>query len=90
MRSAFVFAFLAPLHLLAWQATTPAALPVVLFTQWKDPNEGAFTLNVPQNWSMSGGAARRAAVDIRNVVRATSPDGRIRVFILEATPRSQF
>jgi hypothetical protein len=81
MRRVFLFALFAPLPLVAWQTKAPEVLPVVVFTQWRDPNEGAFTLNVPQNWRMSGGAARRAAVDIRNVVRATSPEGRIQILM---------
>jgi hypothetical protein len=29
-------------------------LPVVMFTTWRDPREGAFTLSVPQGWQVSG------------------------------------
>jgi hypothetical protein len=54
---------------------------VIMFTQWRDPREGGFTLNVPQGWQISGGTVRNSAIDPRQVVRATSPDGRIRVFI---------
>jgi hypothetical protein len=56
-------------------------LTVVMFGSWRDPNEGAFTLNVPRNWQISGGANRRAAVDIRHIVRATEPSGRIHIYI---------
>jgi uncharacterized lipoprotein YajG len=27
-------------------------LPVVIFTTWRDPREGAFTLSVPQGWQV--------------------------------------
>jgi len=59
-------------------------LPVVMFTTWRDPQEGAFTLSVPQGWQVSGGAMRRSAVDITHVVRAATPDGRVQIFINDA------
>jgi hypothetical protein len=33
-------------------------LPVVIFTTWRDPREGAFTLSVPEGWQVNGGAMR--------------------------------
>ncbi|HWN30718.1 MAG TPA: hypothetical protein VNN78_05055, partial [Burkholderiales bacterium] len=57
------------------------AISVVLFTPWRDPSEGAFSLNVPQKWNVSGGTSRNAAIDPRHSVRATSPDQRIQIFI---------
>jgi hypothetical protein len=59
-------------------------LPVVMFTTWRDPREGAFTLSVPQGWQVSGGAMRRSAVDITHVVRAGTSDGRVQIFINDA------
>lgn len=59
-------------------------LPVVMFTTWRDPREGAFTLSVPQGWQLSGGAMRRSAVDITHVVRAGTPEGRVQIFINDA------
>jgi hypothetical protein len=50
------------------------------FKTWRDPREDAFRLGVPVGWKVSGGLARAAAVDVRPVVRAESPDGTIRVF----------
>ncbi|MBS1855241.1 MAG: hypothetical protein JST11_07735 [Acidobacteria bacterium] len=49
------------------------------WTRWQDPRENAFSLEVPAGWNVEGGAYRFAAVDIRKAVRATSPDGRIRI-----------
>ena len=60
------------------------ALPVVMFTSWRDPREGAFTLSVPQGWQVNGGAMRRSAVDITHVVRAGTPDSRVQIFINDA------
>jgi hypothetical protein len=59
-------------------------LPVVIFTAWRDPREGAFTLSVPAGWQVNGGAMRRSAVDITHVVRAGTPDGRVQIFINDA------
>jgi hypothetical protein len=69
----------------ALQASSQAKpLPVVIFTSWRDPREGAFTLSVPQGWQVSGGAMRRSAVDITHVIRAGTPDGRVQIFINDA------
>src|ERR1700751_3773939 len=69
----------------ALQASSQAKpLPVVIFTSWRDPREGAFTLSVPQGWQISGGAMRRSAVDITHVIRAGTPDGRVQLFINDA------
>jgi hypothetical protein len=78
MNKIVAFTLFAPLAAIA---ADTAVKPVVVFGQWADPNEGAFTVNVPRDWRVSGGASRRAAVDIRQVVRATSPDGNIEVFL---------
>lgn len=78
-RLAGVFLFTA--GMVPAQPAAKAPLPVVLFASWRDPREGAFTLNVPKGWDISGGASRRSAVDIRQVVRATAPGGRIRIFL---------
>jgi hypothetical protein len=76
MNRIVAFTLLAPFAAIAADVT-----PVVVFGQFADPNEGAFTVNVPRDWKISGGASRRAAVDIRQVVRATSPDGNIEIFL---------
>lgn len=61
----------------------PAALPpsadipaATDFVSWSDPMESAFTVEVPANWSVSGGSFRNSAVDVRQAVVATSPMGR--------------
>jgi hypothetical protein len=59
-------------------------LPVVIFTTWRDPREGAFTVSVPEGWQVNGGAVRRSAVDITHVVRAATPDSRVQIFINDA------
>jgi antitoxin component of MazEF toxin-antitoxin module len=77
MNKIVAFTIFAPLAAIAADNVTP----VVVFGQFADPNEGAFTVNVPRDWKVSGGASRRAAVDIRQVVHATSPDGNIEIFL---------
>jgi hypothetical protein len=47
----------------------------IRYVQWQDPNEQAFTLDVPQGWKVSGGLIRRNAVDPRGCVQALSPEG---------------
>jgi len=63
------------------QNSAPNTLPVILFDSWRDPMESAFTVSVPRGWQINGGASRRAAVDVRNVVRAVSPGGRVQIFV---------
>jgi hypothetical protein len=62
-------------------ASSKGTQAVIMFTPWRDPREGAFTLNVPQGWQVSGGIIRNSALDPRQVVRAASPDGKVQVFI---------
>lgn len=61
--------------------TTPTAPPVagggVNFVTWHEPNEAAFTLEVPQGWEVSGGLYRTNALDVRPDVQISSPDGQI-------------
>ena len=49
------------------------------FVNWSDPHEGAFSLSVPQEWKVTGGAYRLSATDVRMSVILVSSDGRIRV-----------
>jgi hypothetical protein len=55
-------------------ATAPKGA-IIMFMPWRDPREGAFTVNVPQGWQVSGGTTRSSAIDARQSLRATSPDG---------------
>jgi hypothetical protein len=54
---------------------------IIMFTTWRDPREGAFTVNVPQGWQVSGGTTRSSAIDPRQSLRTSSPDGRMQLFI---------
>lgn len=55
-------------------------LPAVHWTRYRDPSEGAFTIEVPAGWRVRGGARRISAPEIRYGVEATSPDGQITLF----------
>lgn len=58
------------------QATPVAALPVPqAWTTFQDPQEQAFSLEVPQNWRVQGGTLRHNALQFRNWVQVVSPDG---------------
>jgi hypothetical protein len=53
-----------------------AAIPLVEHWQtFTDPNEGAFDLEMPQGWKLSGGTLRRTALQYRTWASAISPDG---------------
>jgi hypothetical protein len=52
-----------------------------VFVTWREPNEGAYTINVPQGWTVGGGVKRRTPVDVRSALNIVSPDGGIRLFI---------
>jgi hypothetical protein len=45
------------------------------WAQFADPNEHAFTMDVPQGWRVKGGLVRRSPVDVSLFLRAISPDG---------------
>jgi len=51
--------------------------PKIRYTNWQDPREKAFSLEIPQGWSVEGGTFRRASVDVIHVLRGCSPDGKI-------------
>jgi hypothetical protein len=53
--------------------------PDVRYVQYRDPNEGAFSTEVPADWKTVGGLYRFNALDYRPAIETTSPDGRIRV-----------
>ena len=47
------------------------------YTSWTDPNEGAFTVQVPTGWNVSGGLTRVTPFDLRTQIDAVSPGGDI-------------
>jgi hypothetical protein len=55
----------------------PAAASEVSWVQYADPAEHAFTLAVPQGWEIKGGLYRFGYFDVRWMMDARSPDGKI-------------
>jgi hypothetical protein len=51
----------------------------VAWTRFQDPFEKAFTVEVPQGWTVRGGLFRMGFSDERPMVDLTSPDGQINV-----------
>lgn len=50
------------------------------FVSWQDPAENAFSVNVPQGWTVRGGTVRTTPVEPHYVVRAYAPDGGAMLF----------
>ena len=55
--------------------------PAVAWISFQDPNEQAFTIDVPKSWRVKGGAFRMGFSDVRAMVDMTSPDGLIQIRI---------
>jgi hypothetical protein len=55
------------------QSGGPASLPKMI--TWQEPNERAFTLQVPEGWRVSGGLTRIDVTHARSGVELASPDG---------------
>jgi hypothetical protein len=55
--------------------TQVAALPFIQWEKFVDPNEGSFWMEAPSGWRISGGLARRNALQFWPWLTAVSPDG---------------
>lgn len=51
----------------------PAALPRM--SKWREVNEGAFVVPIPEGWHVQGGIQRLSNTDVRGGIRVWSPDG---------------
>lgn len=51
----------------------------VSYVRWQEPNENAFSVEVPKDWKMEGGLQRAAPTDVRVAVRTSSPDGQVAI-----------
>ena len=68
--------------LISWARATPQeASEALSFVTWREPNDGAYSLSVPQGWKISGGIWRRTPVDVRSAVNVVSQGGAIHLFI---------
>jgi hypothetical protein len=67
-----------------------AALPIVQWEKYTDPTEGAFRVDMPQGWRVSGETTRRNALQYRNWGKAVSPDGQTILAINDPNEWSYF
>jgi hypothetical protein len=51
------------------------------WVKWTDPIEGAFTIDVPAGWQVTGGTLRPTPADSRCVIQARAADGSAQIFI---------
>jgi hypothetical protein len=58
-----------------------AAPAEVQFASWTEPKEHAFTVDVPRGWQVVGGVSWHSQTDAQGFLRATSPDGKVQIFI---------
>jgi hypothetical protein len=65
--------------LASFRYTQPGRGPQLDYVRWQDPKEGAFSVEVPRGWTVTGGMFRFAPVDTRAAVALDSPDGRIHI-----------
>jgi hypothetical protein len=65
----------------AYGAPDNSVIASASWTKFADPNEQAFTVEVPQGWTVKGGMFRLGFSDERGMVDMTSADGRINVRI---------
>lgn len=56
-------------------AAPPRSSPLPSMVSWRDPSEGAWTIQIPEGWQPQGGILRLNNMDVRGGVRIWSPDG---------------
>ena len=59
------------------QTHPPANPAAASYSVFSDPNEHAFSMDVPAGWNVRGGLFRRGTIDPRVMVEISSPDGKI-------------
>lgn len=65
-----------------------AALPFIRWQQFVDPYEGSFSMAAPAGWQVSGGIARRNALQYWFWLTAVSPDGNTVIAFGDASSQS--
>jgi PDZ domain len=69
----------------AGPAKAVAALKVTQYATFTEPTEHAFTMEVPQGWSVTGSQMRRAALEFAPFVRTLAPDRMTYLMVGEPT-----
>jgi hypothetical protein len=59
----------------------PADLPRLSYLQWREPQEGAFTVDVPGGWHAEGGVTWNTIYSNRPWIRVRNPENTALVFI---------
>lgn len=59
--------------------------PPMQYVTWSEPNEGAYTAQVPEGWNVSGGIVRPDPLRLLDVVEMSSDDGNIYAFSSDPT-----
>ena len=73
---------------LAARAQTPGGTDAVnvSWTRFADPNENAFTIDVPTGWQTQGGLVRRGPIDYSYFLRVLSPDKQVMLILGDPGP----
>lgn len=50
------------------------------YVRWTEPNERAYTIEVPEGWQVQGGLFRFSSLDVRGELNLRSPDGATTIF----------
>ena len=50
------------------------------YVKWTEPNERAYSLDVPEGWQAQGGLFRFSSLDVRGELNLRSPDGAMTIF----------
>lgn len=58
----------------------------VTWSSFHDPNEHAFSVEVPEGWKAEGGLVRRNAIDTSTFLRVLSPDGAVMLMMGDPAP----
>lgn len=68
----------------------PATTAGLRFTRFVDPNEGAFSVEVPAGWKTAGGMFRNGPFITHPAIQTDSPDGRTKVVLGDAQLPTNF
>ena len=63
---------------------TEAKTPRLKFVKWTDPNEHAFSVDVPEGWKVAGGANRIARTHVNQSLQLESPDQNMLIVVGDA------
>ncbi len=79
-RAAVIIIFLiALIYATSLSSSSHKATPALTWTKFEDPSEQAFTVEVPQGWTVHGGLYRLGYSDYRPMIDLISPDGSINI-----------